>query len=169
MLCSDYQPPDYSCRVPPTEIGWPPELCPLLFAAQYKGDDQAEAKRVLACSFHPMMILLLLYYLDTRTSEEEPLPSWMVLFGIIYNEHGLSIHAHYPDVVNLSDNSSNSIRHVWGARSYQLGNPLDHFWDRNSRPYILGTLYRIQGHCRHVLEQLKSWRGYRQACSRFLI
>jgi hypothetical protein len=149
-------------------MGWPAELCPLLFAAQYKGNDCAQAKRVLACSFHPMMILLLLYYLDTRTSEEEPLPSWMVLFGVIYDEHGLSIHAHYPEVV---DNSSDPTRRVWGAHSNHIGNGLEDFqgWDITTRPSILGTLYRIQGHCRHVMERLKAWKGYRQACSRFLL
>jgi hypothetical protein len=153
------------------EMGWPPELCPLLFAAQYKGKDCAQAERVLACSFHPMMILLLLYYLDTRTSAEEPLPPWMVLFGVTYDERGLSIHAHYPEVVDLPDNGSDPTRRVWGAHSDRLGKGLEDFWgwDITTRPYILGTLYRIQGHCRHVLERLKSWRGYQQACSRFLM
>jgi hypothetical protein len=118
-----------------------------------------------------MMISLLLYYLDTRTSEEEPFPSWMVLFGVIYDECGLSIHAHYPEVVDFSENISDPARRVWGARSYHLGDALESSlgWDITTWPYILGILYRIQGHFRHVMEHLKAWRGYQQACSQFLI
>ena len=170
-MCPTREPLDYSCRVSSAEMGWPPELCPLLFAAQYKANDPARAKRILASAFHPMMILLILYYLDTRGSVEDPLPSWMVLFGVVYDERGLNIHAHYPEIVDRPHYQSGSTKRVWGTRSRQLGKPSEEFWewDLGSRPKMLATLCRIQGHCRNVLDRLKSWQGYRQACSQFLV
>jgi hypothetical protein len=169
-MCPTREPLDYSCRVSSAEMGWPPELCPLLFAAQYKANDHARAKRILASAFHPMMILLILYYLDTRNSVEDPLPSWMVLFGVVYDERGISIHAHHPEIVDRPHYQSGSTERVWGARSRQLGKPYEEFWEWSlgRRPKMLATLCRIQGHCRYVLDRLKSWQGYRQACSQFL-
>jgi hypothetical protein len=169
LMGPSQEPLDYSCRVSSKEMGWPMKLCPLLFAAQYQRGNYEQAEASLASGFHPMMILMILYYLDTRTCADEPLPAWMVLFGVIYDEHGISIHAHYPEILHFPKDSSDPDARRWGARSYPLvSSPVDFSgWPITKRPYILGTLYRIQGHCKHVLERLKCWQGYQQACSLF--
>lgn len=171
-IATEKDPPlDYSCRVRPEEIGWPSDLCPLLFAAQYQSNGREQAEAALALAFHPMMILFTLYYLDTRTSAEEALPSWMVLFGLIYDEKGIRLQAHYPSV-NREATTSQPV-YGWGATALSDGEPFE-FYTLHSgnspfrKPYLMAMLNRLQGHCRHVFEKLKSWDGFRQACAQFI-
>ena len=99
-----------------------------------------------------MVTLFTLYYLDTRTNHEEPMPDWMVLFGAVplfrLPENQL------PDVGNWEWGTSNC--RISGGRGNVTGNPL---WERATP---LATLYRIQGHCQHVLECLKCRDGYQR-------
>jgi hypothetical protein len=78
----------------------------------------------------------------------------MVLFGVIYDEHGITIRAHYPETKTSTKGPLDPDTHVWGACSYKMGLSFKDFsaWPMTQRAYILGTLYRIQGHCKHVLE-----------------
>jgi hypothetical protein len=162
---------DFTCRVKPDTMGWPDELSPLLFAAHYAGSDREHAIVQLAKAFQPMMTLFILYYLDCRASRKEVMPSWMILFGIVYGESGLSIRAHYP-CFNPSPISSKSTRsRGWGSASHSMGNDYVGliYDDPSRRSSLLATLNRIQGHCLYVMQRLQAWNGYKAAVSRLLV
>jgi hypothetical protein len=123
-------------------------------------------------AFQPMMMLFILYYLETRKNCEEPMPHWMVLFGVAYDHNGFGLQAFLPsfkpqNCKTLHGNSD------WGWGATSAGLSYDHIivmtkypWDRGS---CLELLYRIQGHCAHVLECLRAWDGYEPACKLLFI
>jgi hypothetical protein len=172
-LLMDQAPPniDYICRATPQSIEWRADMCPVLFAAQHDPDvdhlrDQCSAARKLASVFHPMMAIFILYYLDTRLSTDDPMPPWMVLFGIQYNESGVIIRLHSPRFQPSLPTPFGSKSGSWRAAS-SVVNPR-HQWDMLGLPCyrgpLLTTLNRIQGHCAYVLDRLKAWEGYERAC-----
>jgi hypothetical protein len=147
-------------------------MCPVLFAAQFSpseafrrpGLDLAIWK--LDQAFRPTMALLTLYYLDTRTSPSDPLPFWMVLFGLVYTESSVHIRGHCPHLRTDSRDAQNGLATPtwtttsWDVRSYKeilLLAP-------EFRELLLCALNDIQGHCKSVLEHLKAWEGYGRAC-----
>ena len=147
-------------------------MAPLLLAAQFSegvGGRDRKASQQLACGFHSTLIILILYYLDTRSrtgAKGSNLPSWMVVYGIIYTKSGFSIHEHYP-VFRSSGTGSGG---WWGAASsWAL-----HFEDvfESPSPYrsqSMAALLRICGHTQFVLQNLVNWDGYERAIrSRFL-
>lgn len=164
---------DYTCQATHVSLG-KSRIHPLLFAAVHYEEYYHEvACKKLALAFQSMMTLFILYYLDTRTIQDEPMPEWMVLFGVVYDEHGLDIRACYPSFWVLSPQSFHQSsdpgeRHEgWGAT--ELGVCDEHFkflakpaWERDS---LFALLYRIQRHCHYVLEHLQCWDGYDRACS----
>jgi hypothetical protein len=162
---------DFTCRVRPDIMGWSEELCPLLFAAQYAGSGREQAVTRLAKAFQPMMTLLILYYLDCRLSRKEEMPSWMILFGVIYDESGLSIRAHYPCFNSPRIASKSTRSHGWGSTSRSMGN--NFIWLVHEEPHTRGSLFatlnQIQGHCLYVMEKLQTWNGFEAAVSRLLI
>jgi hypothetical protein len=157
---------DYTCRARKDAMVWQDDFSPLLFAAQHGGDDTRHAAKQLAMAFQPMMTLFILYHLDCRRSKDEPLPSWMILYSAVYDEDGLTIHAHTPHF---------SLPHImpdwgWGAASLSIRH--DYLSIIHKEPSARGgffaTLNRIQGHCTYVLEKLQAWGGYERAVSRIL-
>lgn len=110
------------------------------------------------------MTLFILYYLDTRSTLDEPMPPWLVLFGAIYDGDGLYHQACYPSFEPRPKSSSTAWG--WGVKAVILdrdgqGALSNH---TQTRGIILAELYRIQGHCIYVLERLKTWDGYDRAC-----
>lgn len=158
-------PPDYTCRVLPQAIGWEPDLCPILFALQHSNGDVHAAEIILMEALQPTMVILILLYLDTRRSVDEPLPEWMVVYGAIYDHNGMHIRAYHPCVKPFGDSRSSNMEYGWGATWIPCGRPFTHVF-QPGRSGSLGTitalsvLSRLQGHCLHVLQQLKSWDGY---------
>jgi hypothetical protein len=162
---------DYICRATTRSIGWHEEMCPLLFAAQFDINQdfnrcgKHSAAQALAAVFQPMMVIFILYYLDTRISTDDPMPPWMVLFGIYYNENGIVIRGHYPSFQPPME-SHPDICSGWIATSSIVETV--HRWALLGSPHrrgpLISTLNRIQGHCLHVLERLKAWEGYEPAC-----
>ena len=146
-------------------------MCPVLFAAHYNPgsddrywNDDKTVLLMLTAVFQPMMSLFILYYLDTRVSPEAPIPSWMVLFGITYTWSGMEIWGHSPWF--LSDVNSGGNESIWSARRWKASHLHNtafrgRFMERCA---FLGSLNRIQGHCKYVLEQLRVWEGYDRAC-----
>lgn len=163
---------DIGCVPTKSALAWDEKTAPLLLAAQFSGGvdvDAREASQQLACGFHSALIVLILYYLDTCShpgAKDSKLPSWMVLYGIIYTETGFSIHQHYPVFRPNHDGSGG----WWGAASSWAAY-FNNVFDRPSpyRSQSMSALLRICGHTRFVLENLVNWDGYERAIrSRFL-
>jgi hypothetical protein len=159
---------DYVCRAKIYDHTRLRELDILLFAVQHKGRDERTAVQQLAKAFQPMMILFVLYYLDLRTSREDLMPWWMVLFGATYDEHGISIQSFFPAFNYPESTTSQDMATGWAANSWNISKRFaEHLrlppYKRNG---MLASLFRIQGHCRYVLEQLKHWDGYERACAK---
>jgi len=146
----------------PSIPNWSPLATPILFAAQYVRQDSAEANIRLAQIFHHTIIILILYYLDTRRSTEEPLPSWMYLCGVLYNGSGFDVVAHYPLFWSGKEKGG---RYGWGAASrlmyHRYGTPFSQ--SSPMRGHDLESLLRIQSHARFILNRLRAWNGYRRA------
>jgi hypothetical protein len=151
-------------------MAWQDDFSPLLFAAQHRGENTGYAAKQLAMAFQPMMMLFVLYHLDCRRSVDEPLPSWMVLYGAVYDEHGLTIHAHTPHFSRPRKSADIVSDWGWGSASVSIRHdyPSIVHKEPNGRGSFFATLNRIQGHCTHVLEKLQAWDGYERAVSRIL-
>jgi hypothetical protein len=149
-------------------MGWHEDLCPLLFAAQlhHQSRSNSMARRALASVFRPMMLLFLIYFLDTRKSVSDIMPPWMVLFGIVYTENGVDVYSHrlcfipatHPDIPVEEDGEWRGVS--WHINDFHYQAFLE---PPSARGQLLCTLNRIQGHCRYVLSQLKAWDGYERA------
>lgn len=119
------------------------------------------------------MVIFILYYLDSRKAEDECIPWWLVLFGVIYDEKGISIRAYYP-IIRVDDSASSGgsaccKEDNWSVRSRNVSMEYlrqDMLQSPDFRSNMFGPLYRIQGHCRYVLEQLKQWKGFVSALKR---
>jgi hypothetical protein len=115
------------------------------------------------------MLLFILYYLDTRTRRDEPMPSWMFLFGAVYNEAGFTLHTYHP-VFRPPAQIPHGPTCDWGWGAVQADfnvGSYDVFTSpapRRSTPLV--ALNRVQGHSRHILECLSKWDGYQQALDR---
>lgn len=160
---------DYICCAKPSNARSFGDIRLLLFAAQYEKDDARSAVELLAKAFQPMMTLFILYYLDTRTSREALMPSWMVLFGIVYDENGFSVQSYFPSFQLPLEGSSHLHQDVgWTANAWSVTNEECETMRRapNQRGTMIGILMRLQSHCRHVLEQLEKWDGYERVTSK---
>jgi hypothetical protein len=126
---------------------------------------QLEAVHRLAVAFQPMMTLFILYYLDTRKHQDELLPAWMFLFGAVYDWTGWSLWAFYPSFrppITLDNGDDWG----WGTDVWSMRYHGSLDGEARFRGPSVQTLYRIQGHCAHVLECLLCWVGYERMCGR---
>ncbi|KIM21480.1 hypothetical protein M408DRAFT_29549 [Serendipita vermifera MAFF 305830] len=168
---------DYICRATPKATGWHEDMCPVLFAAHpcprtvggWWHDRQLVTSK-LATVFQPMISLFILYYLDTRTTVDDPIPRWMILFGASFNESQVEIWAHSPWLLGQSkrlwEPERKGSKEEWSALSERSA--IYHYRGWRGPPVqkgvLLGALNRIQGHCNYVLHKLKAWDGYERAC-----
>jgi hypothetical protein len=153
---------DYICRAKISNASTFEEIPLLLFAAQYRDDSQT-AFELLTKAFQPMMTLFILYYLDTRASREAFMPPWMVLFGIIYDEDGISVQSYFPSFkLPPPTGQQQSVDIGWTANAWTVTTAECDTMRRapNRRGAMVSLLVRLQGHCRYVLEQLRQWDGY---------
>ena len=86
----------------------------------------------------------------------------MVLFGVVYDEKGISIQGYYP----IFNPSCPHQPDGWGASSTMVTDRAHNAMERApyNRNTALSILYRAQGHCRFVYEQLSQWEGLGRAC-----
>jgi hypothetical protein len=68
-----------------------------------------------AASAQATLIILIIFYLDTRKSTEDPAPWWLFVPGIDYTENGFVIAAHYPRCIVDEEGHSE-----WGFQSMIL-------------------------------------------------
>jgi hypothetical protein len=153
--------------VPPRELHWEREQLPVLFTAQYciKGNEK-DATAQIAYALHQTLLTLVLYYLDTRETLDEQLPTWMVVYGLVYHEEGFSIQAHFP-VFHFSRVDTGE----WTPRTFgwafysvpvqtNMRSPFSSLSE--SRRTEIATLLRLQSHARHMLSRLQEWTGHKR-------
>ncbi|CCA75853.1 hypothetical protein PIIN_09848 [Serendipita indica DSM 11827] len=150
---------DVACLPASDSWIWNQELAPILIAAHYHGKDGESTAEILASSFHATLITFILYYLDTRSSVTDQLPTWMVLFGVAYNEDGITIFEHYPV---YRTGRGNNVKPGWGSRSSEISTQFRSLFDQSDegRGQSLALLLRIGSHCRQILSHLEQWDGY---------
>jgi hypothetical protein len=149
--------------VSPQRLQWKSTQLPVLFAARHclKGNENNAAAQ-MAYALHQTLLTLVLCYLDTRHALHEPLPTWMVVYGIIYHEEGFSIQAHFPvfhfspvDTGEWTPRTFGWAFYSVPVRTYNTFSPLS-----DSRRRELVTLLRLQSHARFMLRQLQEWTGH---------
>jgi hypothetical protein len=148
---------------------WSRQLAPVLIAAQYGGKDEQLAVEQLAQAFHSTIILLILYYLDTNTTERRPIPEWMILFGVIYHEGGIMIQEFFPTLNIETGSTTGKSSWSWGASSSSTvrfdSALVEHPIVRST---LVATLLRIQNRASHLLGKLATWKGFRQIVSKYI-
>ena len=95
---------------------------------------------------------LILFYLDTRSTVDQPMPPWLFLFGILYTEQGFEVYAHYPRYEGG----------IWGATSLPLKafTVFEGVDDQQERLRALAVVLRMQSHDLFLLRQLKKRDGH---------
>jgi hypothetical protein len=116
----------------------------------------------LAVAFHATLIILILYYLDNRTSPSDPLPEWLYLYGIEYIEHGFVVHVHYPyyEFYNPQPGSNSGWEPGWRFASARFTDRYSEVFkdtETELRLSALAFLFHMRSHSMYILEKLKAW------------
>ena len=111
----------------------------------------------LAAAFHPTIQFFVECYLRIRRVDTEPMPAWMTLFGIIYDDNGLQIIAFFP-MYDPTDTGAHSgiDGGAWSAAAASLRLPLVRLMHRkvHQRCPIPEVLICVQRHANSVLKHL---------------
>ncbi|PVF91637.1 hypothetical protein CPB86DRAFT_298178 [Serendipita vermifera] len=107
--------------------------------------------------------------LHTRRNVDDKLPSWMLLYGIIYGDSGFIIQEHYPVYHRRSQRGDPSSQFGWGAISFPASNCVETFLSppaQRARP--LAALQRVVDNAQNLLQKLSAWDGYKRILSSHL-
>ncbi|KIM20164.1 hypothetical protein M408DRAFT_266670 [Serendipita vermifera MAFF 305830] len=142
----------------PKQPYFKPYALPVLMAAQYLYKNKRNVVEELASGFHAIMVIMILYYLDTRSTTSEPLPTWMVLHGLIFNHLGLEVYDFHP----VYRSSVDGTKQGWGASSAFVTNSLDQAFTQQflDRGRLVAALLRVKSRAHDVLRRLMGWDGY---------
>ncbi|PVF92488.1 hypothetical protein CPB86DRAFT_183763 [Serendipita vermifera] len=153
--------PDKYVRASKNYLNWDKGLLPVVFAEECKPRKNLNEDTCaqLAASLHPSLVILVLYYLDTRTSLMSPLPPWLFLYGIVYTEKGVIIWAHYPTIKHDTTNQTSAWKFRSSLITRKYEDAFDDTTNAGSRIQLLAALLKIRSHSLYVLEQLKVWEG----------
>ena len=141
----------------------PEQAITILAARSYGPGRELDAATELAYSFHQVMMLLVLYYLDHRRGIGDPLPTWMFLYGLTFDEMGFVIRIHHP--IYLFETICAPRHDRWGAYSFHAQSDYQELFNPSliGRPLALAALLRIRSHAHYVFSQLRNWDGYAAA------
>ena len=141
----------------------PEQSITILAARSYAPGRELEAATELAYSFHQVMMLLVLHYLDHRRSVDDPLPPWMFLYGLTFDGIGFSIRVHYP--IYLLESIHHRGHDRWGACSFQARTEYQEVFEPSlaNGALAFAALLRIRSHAHYVFSQLEIWDGYAAA------
>jgi hypothetical protein len=143
------------------ELGWHEDLMPVIFAGECKTKkSQNKRTRVqLAVAFHATLIILILYYLDNRSSVSDPLPQWLYLYGIEYTEHGFVVHVHYPYYqFNPTEQDEEAGWRFASALFTDKYSKVFKNGDTGLKLSALSFLFRMRSQGMFILEKLKAWK-----------
>ena len=138
--------------------GWPKALCPFACVASWSdhlSDEKVrpEDQQSLASSLQGSLNILILYYLSTRKTLNDTLPTWLFIYGILYDECGAKIFAHYPRLVEIPGQEP-----FWGYGSAMVTNNQGSVFTTISGDYSFAqALLRIQGHTLRLMGKLEAW------------
>lgn len=141
------------------EFGWEKSLLPVVYVSEGKTIATADLPKVqaqVAVAFHATLIILILYYLDTRKQCAAELPRWLFLYGIHYTESGVVVLGHHPRYDFEYDEGKGR----WELCSRVLSTDYGDVFvgPQIERLRLLAVLIRIRSHSLFVLEQLKQWK-----------
>lgn len=148
---------------------WDSKLLPALWVTEAKANSTTPTSLLgapqVAPVVMPAIVMFILFYLDTRRSLNEPLPSWAFIFSLLYNKDGYDIYVHYPRY--------DETQKGWGAYFLLYSAHKTIFTDqsdRRKRIRALAIMQRMQSHELFVLERFKEWtdRGGYDRCIKFL-
>lgn len=98
------------------------------------------------------LVTLILYYLDTGGTPTEKLPSWMSLYLLTYNQTEVAIFTCFP-LFRVRRNPPKEKQGEWGFHCMPLETVAPVFMDnRKWTLRLIGSLLRIQNHCRYILQ-----------------
>jgi hypothetical protein len=129
---------------------------PIIYASECK-TKKTQTKRTqvqLAVAFHATLIILILYYLDNRTSASDPLPEWLYLYGIEYIEHGFIVHVHYP--YYEFDGPQPGWRFV-SSKFTERYSEVFKTTETELRLSALAFLFHMRSQSMYISEKLKAW------------
>ena len=149
--------------------GWYEYLRPATWVTEGKTDDTTpipvQGAPQVGPVVMPTIIMLILFYLDTRPSPNHPLPPWAFMFSLLYNKDGYHIYVHYPQF--------NNDRNMWGAYTMLFQKSATIFKAetiREDRIHALAIMQRMQSHELFLVEKLMEWssRGGYERCIKVL-
>ncbi|PVF91638.1 hypothetical protein CPB86DRAFT_878409 [Serendipita vermifera] len=152
--------PDKYVRVPSRYLKWNRTLLPILFAIENKTfiTQSENTGAQLAAAFHSTLIILVLYYLDTRRELNSALHPWLFLYGLECTKFGVCIRAHYP---SYEFNKTEPAQSAWKFKSYLVTEKYQDVFNpttlKSIQLQLLAALLKIRSHSLYVLEQLKAW------------
>ena len=150
--------PDFARRPASAMLpNWDKRLLPALWVMEAKASDTTPdplyGAPQVAPVVMPVLVMFILFYLDTRERLDEDLPPWSFIFSLLYNHEGYNIYVHYPRY--------DRARKMWGAYSMRFFSEHERIF--RSAPYArmrihaLAIFQRMQSHELFVLERFMEW------------
>ena len=157
--------PDFARRPASAMLpGWDKRLLPALWVIEAKANrttpDPLYGAPQVAPVVLPVIVMFILFYLDTRQTLDEGLPPWSFIFSLVCNQEGYNIYVHYPRY-------DRDLK-MWGAYSMLFSEHETIFQseaDSRTRIHGLAIMQRMQSHELFVLERFMEWTergGYKR-------
>ena len=133
---------------------------PILFCGECKPKEiiTDDVQAQLAAALNATLILLILYYLDTRETVSTPMPPWLFIFGIAYVAEGFMVYAHYPRY-----DFDREGRGKWGFVSVPVTDSYVEVFTTDTieskRIFALAALFRMREHGCFLLDKLADWKN----------
>jgi hypothetical protein len=135
-------------------MGWHEDLMPIIFGGECKPQITYSKNTCaqLAVAFHSTLVILILYYLDNRTSTSDLLPNWLFIYGIEYTEFGFIVRVHYP-YYDFEEAS-------WKFGSVKFTEQFSRVFGKkeaDQRLSALAFLFRMRSHGLLIKRKLSEW------------
>jgi hypothetical protein len=161
--------PDLVGRPRPALLSQKSSISLPLFCANYVENFNQEDEALAQMSYflQGTLMVFILYYLDTRLTVEEPLPSWMMLYSLTFNASKVYLFVNYPLYRARKDPESSAKRRgEWGFHCGSAEAFSGVFTEDNGdKLRLMGALLQIQNHCTFLLKQLQGWERYDRVLS----
>jgi hypothetical protein len=160
---------DVACLPLDTVLPSASQVMPVFLAAQYVTDSEMGAVEQLASAFHTTLMIMIVYYLDRRSRVDENLPSWMVLYGVIFDESGFRLQEFYP--VYTGDRTVKPADIGWGASSDCVASSTIRTFTVHElyRGRLIQVLLRVVSRAQEILQKLVQWDGYQRLMMSLLL
>lgn len=146
--------PDYAVRLSGKEWShWTDRLALVMTSGECKPISKLDEHTVaqLAMNSVATLVILILIYLSTRKSKEDPMPPWMFTMSFTYSQNGFVIYGHFPKPHDED----------WNFASWRITDIFQSAWENTTeikvRMSALATLYELRAHTEFVVKQIRTW------------